>query len=127
MVRNNMTNEEIYTTALDLSKNIVNANLHLPVKVNFYLQKNVSAIVSMAEEIEKARNEIFQKYGTADDEGNYQFANDVIDEVNHELGDLFSLEQEVPIYEIALDDFGNTELDANQVRAILYMIKDEEE
>lgn len=127
MVRNNMTNGEIYTTALDLSKNIVNANLHLPVKVNFYLQKNVSAIVSMAEEIEKARNEIFQKYGTADDEGNYQFANDVIDEVNHELGDLFSLEQEVPIYEIALDDFGNTELDANQVRAILYMIKDEEE
>lgn len=127
MVRNNMTNEEIYTIALDLSKNIVNANLHLPVKVNFYLQKNVSAIVSMAEEIEKARNEIFQKYGTADDEGNYQFANDVIDEVNHELGDLFSLEQEVPIYEIALDDFGNTELDANQVRAILYMIKDEEE
>ena len=127
MVRNNMTNGEIYTTALDLSKNIVNANLHLPVKVNFYLQKNVSAIVSMAEEIEKARNEIFQKYGTADDEGNYQFTNDVIDEVNHELGDLFSLEQEVPIYEIALDDFGNTELDANQVRAILYMIKDEEE
>ena len=37
---NNMTNEEIYTTALDLSKNIVNANLHLPVKVNFYLQKS---------------------------------------------------------------------------------------
>lgn len=127
MVRNNMTNEEIYTTALDLSKNVVNANLHLPVKVNFYLQKNVSAIVSMAEEIEKARNEIFQKYGTADDEGNYQFANEVIDEVNHELGDLFSLEQEVPIYEIALDDFGNTELDSNQVRAISYMIKDEEE
>ena len=127
MVRNNMTNEEIYTTALDLSKNVANANLHLPVKVNFYLQKNVSAIVSMAEEIEKARNEIFQKYGTADDEGNYQFANEVIDEVNHELGDLFSLEQEVPIYEIALDDFGNTELDSNQVRAISYMIKDEEE
>lgn len=127
MVRNNMTNEEIYTTALDLSKNVANANLHLPVKVNFYLQKNVSAIVSMAEEIEKARNEIFQKYGTADDEGTYQFANEVIDEVNHELGDLFSLEQEVPIYEIALDDFGNTELDSNQVRAISYMIKDEEE
>lgn len=128
MVRKNMTNNEIYNTALALMENVVNLNLTLPVKVNFYLQKNVTALLAIAEDIEKTRTEILSKYGTMNEEtGNYEFEDDNLEKVSQELIDLFELEQEVPIYEISLDAFGDIELNSNQFKAILYMIKDEEE
>ncbi len=128
MVRKNMTNNEIYIIATQLVDNMANLNLHLPVKVNFYLQKNMTAIISIAEDLEKSRNEILEKYGTRNEEdGNYQFEDDALQEANKELLDLFSLEQEVPIYEISLEAFDGVELDSKQVQAIAYMIKEEEE
>lgn len=128
MIRKNMTNNEIYSIAMQLIEYISQANLCLPIKVNFYLQKNMSAILSIAEELEKNRNEILNKYGTLNAEtGEYNFDAEKADEVNQEIVDLFSLEQEVPIYEISLDAFGDLPLNTNQVKAISYMIKEEEE
>ena len=128
MVRKNMTNNEIYSIAMQLIEHISQANLCLPIKVNFYLQKNMSAILSIAEDLEQSRNEILNKYGTLNAEtGEYNFEEDNITEANQELMDLFSLEQEVPIYEISLEAFGDLQLDTNQVKAISYMIKEEEE
>lgn len=128
MVRKNMTNAEIYAIAMQLIEHISKANLCLPIKVNFYLQKNMTVILNIAEDLEKNRNEILNKYGTLNAEtGQYDFEVDKIDEANKELADLFALEQEVPIYEISLDAFGDLPLDTNQVKAISYMIKEEEE
>ena len=127
MVRKNMTNNEIYLIATQLVENISKLNLHLPVKVNFYLQKNMAAVISIAEDLEKSRNEILEKYGTLQEDGNYQFEDDALQEANKELLDLFNLEQEVPIYEISLENFDGVELDSKQVQAISYMIKEEEE
>jgi hypothetical protein len=128
MVRKNLTNNEIYGIAMVLLENEVpQLNLSLPVKVNFYLQKNVTAIVDMAKEIEATRNEILQQYGKREEDGNYTFEDDNLKKANQELADLFALQQEVPVYEISLDAFDNVELTSNQVKAISYMIKEEEE
>lgn len=128
MVRKNMTNNEIYAIALALMENVVNLNLTLPVKVNFYLQKNITSLLAIAEDIEKSRTEILEKYGTKDEEtNNYNFEDGKLEQANQELLDLFELEQEVPIYEISLDAFGDAELNSNQLKSILYMIKEEEE
>jgi len=128
MVRKNMTNNEIYAIALALMDNVVNLNLTLPVKVNFYLQKNITSLLAIAEDIEKSRTEILEKYGTKDEEtNNYNFEDGKLEQANQELLDLFELEQEVPIYEISLDAFGDAELNSNQLKSILYMIKEEEE
>ena len=127
MVRKNMTNNEIYSIGVQLAQHVVNLNLSLPVKVNFYLQKNINVLMAMATELEKTRNEILDKYGIFDEEtGSYQFEDDKLQIANEELAGLFECEQEVPIYEISLDDFGNAELDSKQVQAISYMIKEEE-
>lgn len=127
MIRKNLTNNEIYTIAMQLLETeVAQLNISLPVKVNFYLQKNIASIIDMAKEIEKARNEILQKYGTLNEEGNYTLDEQKVEEANKELIDLFALEQEVPIYEISLDAFNDTELTSNQVKAITYMIKEEE-
>ena len=128
MVRKNMKNSEIYSIGVQLAQYVTKLNLSLPVKVNFYLQKNITALMAMATELEQSRNDILSKYGVLDPEqGNYTFEDDdKLAQANSELVDLFELEQEVPIYEINLEDFGNAELDTNQVQAISYMIREEE-
>lgn len=127
MVRKNLKNNEIYSIAMQLIENeIAQLNISLPVKVNFYLQKNVANIIDMAKDIESNRNDILQKYGTLNEEGNYDFEEGKLEQANQELVDLFELEQEVPIYEITLDAFDGVELTSKQVQAIAYMIKEEE-
>ncbi len=127
MAMKTMTNLEIYNYANALGTSF-NEDLTLPVKVNFYLQKNMNTIMDAGREIEKTRMEIVQRYGTPTEDGNgVEIPNDKIEEVNKELEDLFSLEQEIKINEISLEAFANVELSSSQVAAIAFMIKDEEE
>lgn len=126
-ITKNMSNIDIYNNA-NMLLDAFKEEMSLPVKVNFYLQKNMNAIVEMAKEIDKTRIEIIQKYGKPEsDTGNYTFEEDVIETVNKELADLFDLEQEVKINLIELDWFGSVELSSVQMASIMFMIKEEEE
>lgn len=127
MANKTMTNLEIYNYANALGTSF-NEDLTLPVKVNFYLQKNMNTIMEAGRDIEKTRMEIVQRYGTATEDGaSIEIPNDKIEEVNRELEDLFNLEQDIKINEISLEAFANVELSSSQVAAIAFMIKDEEE
>jgi len=126
--RKMMTNMEIYNIANALLEGFKDMDMKLPIKANFYFQKNMTTIVEMAQEIDKSRIAVFEKYGTLDSENNqYTFDPAVTDEVNKELQDLFDLEQEVKVNLIKLDWFDNIELTAQQVAAITYMIEDEDD
>ena len=129
IIRKMMTNNEIYTYATNLLEAFENIDeLKMPVKVHFYFQKNMNSIVAMAQDIEKSRNEVLQKYGTIDGEThNYTFANEDIDKVNSDITDLFSLEQEVKIHVIPMEWVENMELTAKQVAAFSFMFEEEEE
>jgi hypothetical protein len=81
----------------------------------------------MAQEIDKERLAIFDKYGTRSEDGQYQFDPENTATINAALNDLFSLEQEVKVNLIELDWFANIELTGAQVAALAYMIKEEDE
>jgi hypothetical protein len=117
IIRKTMKNMEIYNTANSLLESFSD-DLNLPVKINFYLQKNIKTVVDIAQDIEKTRLEIFDKYN---------FDEDVIDTVNKEITDLFELEQEVKVNLLELDWFDSIDLSTSQVNAISFMIKEEEE
>lgn len=126
--RKMMSNMEIYNIANGLIEGFRDTNITLPVKANFYFQKNMNSLIEMAQDIDKSRVAIFEKYGTLDEENNqYKFDPAVTDDVNRELQDLFDLEQEVKVNLIELDWFDNVELTAQQMAAITYMIKDDDE
>lgn len=127
MANKTMTNLEIYAYA-DALMGAFKEDITLPVKVNFYLQKNMTRMIEAGKEIEKARMEIIQKYGTSTEDGqNIEVSADMVEVVNKELEDLFALEQEIKVNEIALEAFDGIELTSAQVAAIAFMIKDEEE
>lgn len=122
-----LTNLEIYTTAQALMESIT-TDINLPVKVGFYIQKNMKKMTELAQEIEKSRIEIFDKYGEKDEENNqYKFDKSVQEQVQKELNDLFDLTQDVKTNMLELDWFDDIDLNANQIAAISYMITDDED
>lgn len=131
VIRKTMSNTEIYNTASALSElftTMVQAEMKMPVKVNFYFQKNMNVLITMAQELEQERTNIIMKYGTPSPENPDQvmIPPEQLDAANAELGDLFSLEQEVAINAIELDWFDGINMTPQQVNAITFMIKDEE-
>jgi hypothetical protein len=131
VIRKTMSNIEIYNIATALSElfnDMVTKEMKLPVKVNFYFQKNMNALVAMAQELDQEKNNIVLKYGTVDaeDPNKVNLSPDVLDDANKELADLFALEQEVAVNVIELDWFDGIEMTPQQLAAITFMIKDEE-
>lgn len=120
-----MTNQEIYTYALALGKAFTDSEQKLPVKMNFYLNKNKKGLMELAQDIEEARMEIIRANGTPTEDGtSYTIPTDKIPEVNQELNDLFSLEQEVTIYKVSIDSFSeDLTLTTGQMEAMMFMIE----
>ena len=119
-----MTNNEIYSHANQLMETFQDGSQKLPIKVNFYLQKNKATLVALAQDIEKSRIEIAETYGILDTESNqYTIPSEKIADAAKELEDLFGLEQEVQIYTINIDSL-NDELAMTtaQMEAIMFMI-----
>lgn len=119
-----MTNNEIYTNAMALVKSFEDASQRLPIKVNFYIQKNKATLVALAQEIEKGRMEILEQYGKYNEETEqFEFESDLAPVLSKELGDLLSLEQEVNIYMVDIDSFGDDlSLTTGQMEALMFMI-----
>ena len=108
----NLQNNLIYKQAR-LLQTFNTCNMKLPIKINFYLQKNIQLIAQAATEIENARLLIAQQYGTI---------NEI---VNKELNDLLNLEQDLNIHIFKLSDFDNIELTYQQMSAIMFMIEED--
>lgn len=103
-----------------------NCNIKMPVRINFYLQKNIQLIQQAATEVEQMRLSIGAEFGvpTADGTG-YNIPDDKITEVNLELQDLYSLQQDIPIHMFKLSDFDGIELTYQQMSAIMFMVEED--
>lgn len=120
-----MTNNEIYTHARQLMEAFQDGDQKLPIKVNFYLQKNKNTLISLAQDIEQARLGVAQTYGVLDESGeNYQIPNDKLEEASRELEDLFNLEQDVNICTIKADSLDDDlTLTMAQMEALMFMVE----
>lgn len=123
-----LTNKQIYDYATGLINNFSNNDLKLPVKINFYLQKNQLELLPLAQDIEQQRMDIIQEYGVLNEETqNYIIPTDEINIVTKKINELFDLTQDVKIYKVKLEDFGDIDFTPNQMKALLFMIEEEEE
>lgn len=118
-------NFQIFNLAQNLLQNYNQENLYIPIKANFLINKNIKLLSEMAEEIEKARYEIIQHYGILqEDKQQYNIPEEKIIEANQEIADLFSIEQELNIQTIKLEDLGDIKLTTKQMQAIMFMIEE---
>jgi predicted nucleic acid-binding Zn-ribbon protein len=119
-----LTNNEIYTYTRQLMDAFQDGEQKLPIKINFYLQKNKNTLLALAQDIERSRLEIAQNFGELDETGTqYQIPAEKLAEASKELEDLFSLEQDVAIAKISVDSLSNDlTLTTAQMEAIMFMI-----
>lgn len=120
-----LTNNMIYKYAKNLVDAFNDKDQKLPIKINFYLQKNKNILLEKAQEIEEARINIAKEYGELDSQnGQYIIPPEKMGEVQKELIDLFDLEQEVEIYTIDIDKFDdNLSITTAQMEAIMFMVE----
>ena len=121
-----LTNYEIYTYANNLVLAFNDGRQKLPIKINFYLQKNKKILLELAKEIEKSRMEIAQSYGELNEAtAQYVVPDDQTAAANKELEDLFSLTQEVNIEVVDIDCIDeDLVLSTAQMEALMFMIDD---
>lgn len=122
-----LTNNQIYNYINILMEQFSDKEMQFPVKINFYLQKNRIELLNLAQEIEKQRINIIQEYGDFNEETQqYDIPTEKIQEASQKIDDLFDLTQDVKIYKVKIEDFGDIKLTSGQMQALLFMIEDEE-
>lgn len=120
-----LTNNNIYTYASNLIEAFQDNTQRLPMKVNFYLQKNKNTLIDLAKGIEDTRMDIIQAYGTPTEDGTqYNIPKENLAKAQKELEDLLELEQEVNIYMISADSLtDDISLTTAQMESMLFMIE----
>lgn len=120
-----MKNSEIYTAAKNLLEAFSDSSQYLPVRLNFFITKNKNTLLALGQDIDNARIQIIQNYGTLDVNTNqYNVPVDKIEEANRELADLFNIEQDIHIDMISIDNFpSDICLTTGQMNALMFMIE----
>ena len=118
-----LTNQQIYDYASMLS--MFNIEGKLPVRINFFLQKNIQTLAAAGHEIDEARLNIAREFGELNADGTqYIVPPEKMAAANKELNDLFNLEQDLNIHIFKLDDFDGIELTYRQLSSIMFMIEE---
>lgn len=119
-----LTNYEILVWAQNLSS--FDFDEYLPVKVNFYLKKNMALVLDKASELDKEREKIVLQYGKIKDDGAIEFENSEKElTANQEYTDLLTLAQDLDIIKIPLSNFENINMKTSQLTAIMPMIEED--
>ena len=120
-----LTNAQIYTYAQKLNGAFQDTSIYLPARINFYIQKNKSTILTLGEEIEKARMSIFQQYGDYTEDGMITIPPEKISIAQQELDDLLAIEQDINILKFSIERFtDDISLSIEQMEAIMFMIEE---
>ena len=121
-----LTNTQIYNYANALANAFQDKEQRLPIKLNFFIQKNKKVLLELAQDIEQARIDIAQTYGTLDTETQqFIIPPEKIENAQKDLIDLFNIEQEVNIGMIKADNLNDDfNLTTAQMEAILFMIEE---
>jgi hypothetical protein len=119
-----ITNNEIYTLAIRLNEVFKDENQRLPIKLNFFLQKNKKTLLTLAQEIEESHMDILRTYGDIDEElGNIQIPEGNIAIANKEINELLLLEQDIDIKTVHFEEIpDDISLTTGQMEAIMFMI-----
>ena len=121
-----MTNDEIYRCAIGIINTLNNIETPMPAAISFSITKNKKTISALAEDIEKYRIDILNRYGAKIVENNIvSIPEEKVNDANKELEELLTISQEVRIYTFSIEDLQNVNLSPAQMEAILFMIDEE--
>ena len=120
-------NFEIYNIAEGLLRAFAEADStqKLPIKLSYTIKKNTNKFQAVAEQIEKSRIELIQKYGEETEDGGYRVLPENEEAANKEFTELMNLEENIDIHTVDINTLADDlELTNAQMDAIMFMLKD---
>lgn len=127
----NLSNERI-VNAINVLGDLNNAKL--PVKVAYAITKNINKINTEFKAYNEEKAKLIDKYGEkdkegklkADEYGNVTLKEEYIQDWNRDIAELLSIENEIDIHMINLDDLlnSNYSISPAELTAIDFMIND---
>jgi hypothetical protein len=117
------TSNELFEIAENIHNNPFRNEIYIPVKYNFYIQKNIEVILKEYDRIQKHRKNIIEHYGESQADGNFIIPKDKIADANKELEELSNLEHNIDITMLSIDNFENLELTTGELKSIMFMIE----
>lgn len=120
-----LTNEEIYRRALELNICFNDNEKYFPAAVSFAIQKNKANLIDLAGDIETGRMNIIQHYGVAQEDGNFNIADENVPAANQELVDLLSITQDVKLFLFGIESLDDIKLTSQEMQAIMFMIDED--
>ena len=120
-------NFEIYNIAEGLLRAFAetDSTQKLPIKLSYTIKKNTNKFQAVAEQIEKSRIELIQKYGEDTEDGGYRVLPENEEAANKEFTELMNLEENIDIHTVDINTLADDlELTNAQMDAIMFMLKD---
>lgn len=120
-------NFEIYNIAEGLLRAFADTDStqKLPIKLSYTIKKNTNKFQAVAEQIEKSRIELIQKYGEETEDGGYRVLPENEEAANKEFTELMNLEENIDIHTVDINTLADDlELTNAQMDAIMFMLKD---
>lgn len=106
------------------------SNQSLPIKVSFYVSKNIKSIQAAAEVFEEEKKKLMKQYCEKKEDGSLNVHEDgtvdILDKEgwNKDFGELLELESEVDVIKISISDFNQTAITPQEVQAVEFMLKE---
>ena len=127
----NLSNEKILNTVNVLGK--LN-NTQLPIKIAYAISKNINKIECELKAYNTEKSKLLDKYSEKDEEGkvkvdeygNVNIKEEYIEDWNRDIIELLSIENEIDIHMIQLDDLLNADYNVSpaELSVIDFMIND---
>lgn len=118
------SNNQLYSIANQIKSHPFKEDTYIPIKINFYILKNIETIIKECDNIEKYRNSIILQHGEMKN-GQITVPVDKIDFVNKELDALGDIKQELDIHMISLSELDGLNLTTGELKNIMFMIEED--
>ena len=130
-MRKQFSNQEILMYAEQLNKTFLenDKDIELPIKINFYLQKNMKTLMDAAQDVNNLRLKIGNKYGVFDEKTSSYLIKDPdnLKKAQYDMEQLLSIDQVLNIHMISLSDLEKeAKLTVAQMNAMYFMIDDDD-
>jgi hypothetical protein len=99
-------------------------DLRLPIKMSYWLGRNIQRLSSEIKDIDKKRVELVKKYGVENEQHQFNVTPENKDKFVKEFEELLSEEVEIDIKQYTIEEFGNAQLSPEVCIAIEFMIKE---
>lgn len=103
-----------------------NSKYH-PAKIAFIIQKNITFLKKLVQEIYIAKDNIVKHYGVENKDGTFFIPENVCKQAQQELDDLLEVEQKITILKLKFKDIEDLEFTSNQMEALMFMIDEEDQ